>query len=155
MSKMKFKTERARKPAAGQSRHQIEGVSDLTGPGAQSWPNASRQAGEVACSAIKYKSHCLRFEELAWVDLWNGHACRQCVPSHFSHVQLLATPWTLARQAPLSMGFPRQEYQNGLPFPSPEDLPDPKIADKWGFVQIKCVHGLTPCPSHDEPSRIT
>lgn len=36
MSKMKFKTERARKPAAGQSRHQIEGVSDLTGPGAQS-----------------------------------------------------------------------------------------------------------------------
>ena len=39
----------------------------------------------------------------------------------------LATPWTVARQAPLSMGFSRQEYWNGLPFPSPEDLPNPGI----------------------------
>ena len=39
----------------------------------------------------------------------------------------LATPWTVARQAPLSMGFPRQEYWSGLPFPSPGDLPDPAI----------------------------
>ena len=36
-----------------------------------------------------------------------------------------ATPWTVAHQAPLSMGFPRQEYWSGLPLPSPEDLPDP------------------------------
>ena len=36
--------------------------------------------------------------------------------SHFSHVQLFATPWTTARQAPLSMGFSRQEYWSGLPF---------------------------------------
>ena len=34
------------------------------------------------------------------------------------------TPWTVAHQAPLSMGFPRQEYWSGLPFPSPGDLPD-------------------------------
>ena len=39
----------------------------------------------------------------------------------------LATPWTIARQAPLLMGFPRQEYWSGLPFPSPGDLPDPEI----------------------------
>ena len=39
----------------------------------------------------------------------------------------LATPWTVARQAPLSMGFPRQEYWSGLPFLSPGDLPDPAI----------------------------
>ena len=39
----------------------------------------------------------------------------------------LATPWTVAGQAPLSMGFPRQEYWSGLPFPSPGDLPDPGI----------------------------
>ena len=37
------------------------------------------------------------------------------------------TPWTLAYQAPLSLGFSRQEYRNGLPFPPPEDLPDPGI----------------------------
>ena len=36
-----------------------------------------------------------------------------------------ATLWTVAHQAPLSIGFPRQEYWSGLPFPSPEDLPDP------------------------------
>ena len=39
-----------------------------------------------------------------------------------SCVQVFVTPWTVARQAPLSMGFPRQEYWSGLPFPSPEDL---------------------------------
>ena len=38
-----------------------------------------------------------------------------------------ATPWTVACQAPLSMGFPRQEYWSGLPFLSPGDLPDPGI----------------------------
>ena len=38
-----------------------------------------------------------------------------------------ATPWTVAHQAPLLMGFPRQEYWSGLPFPSPRDLPDPGI----------------------------
>ena len=38
-----------------------------------------------------------------------------------------AAPWTVAHQALLSMGFPRQEYWNGLPFPSPGDLPDPGI----------------------------
>ena len=37
------------------------------------------------------------------------------------------TPWTVAFQAPLSMGFPRQEYCSGLPFPSPGDLPNPGI----------------------------
>ena len=43
------------------------------------------------------------------------------------HAQLFATLWAVARQAPLSMGFPRQEYWSGLPFFSPGDLPDPGI----------------------------
>ena len=42
-----------------------------------------------------------------------------------SHVRLFATLWTVARQALLSMGFSRQEYLSGLPFPSPRDLPNP------------------------------
>ena len=41
--------------------------------------------------------------------------------------RLFATPWTVARQAPLSMEFSRQEYQSALPFPSPQDLPNPGI----------------------------
>ena len=43
------------------------------------------------------------------------------------YVQLFVTPWTVAYHAPLSMGFSRQEYWSGLPFASPEDLPDPGI----------------------------
>ena len=51
------------------------------------------------------------------------HQC-QCV-QWLSCVRLFAAPWTVARQAPLSMGFSRQEYWNEVPFPSPGDLPDP------------------------------
>ena len=45
-----------------------------------------------------------------------------CLLSHFSRVQLFATPWTAACQAPLFMGFPREEYWRGLPFPPLGDL---------------------------------
>ena len=43
----------------------------------------------------------------------------------FSHVQLIAIPWTLSHQAPLSVGLSKQECWSGLPFPPPGDLPDP------------------------------
>ena len=48
----------------------------------------------------------------------------ECV---LSHVWLFTTLWTITHQAPLSVGFPRQEYWSGLPFPTPGDLPDPEI----------------------------
>ena len=47
-----------------------------------------------------------------------------CVPCHFSHVQLLVTPWTVTLQDLLSMGFFRQAYWSGLPCPFPGNLPD-------------------------------
>ena len=47
-----------------------------------------------------------------------------------SPVPLFATLWTVAHQAPLSVGFPRQEYWSGLPFPPPGNLPDPEIEPK-------------------------
>ena len=50
-----------------------------------------------------------------------------CMLSCFSCVRLYVTPWTVAHQAPLSMGFSRQEYLSGLPCPPPGDLPDPRI----------------------------
>ena len=50
-----------------------------------------------------------------------------CVLSHFNRVRLCVTPWTVAHQAPLSMGFSRQEYWTGLLFPSLGYLPDPGI----------------------------
>ena len=50
-----------------------------------------------------------------------------CMLSCFSRVRLFETLWTAAHQAPLSMGFSRQEYRRGLPCPPPRDLPDPGI----------------------------
>ena len=47
--------------------------------------------------------------------------------SCFIHVPLFATLWTVTCQTPLSMEFSRQEYSSGLPFPSPEDLPNPGV----------------------------
>ena len=52
-----------------------------------------------------------------------------------SHLTL-ATPWTVAHQPPLSMGFSRQEYSSGLPFPSPEDLPNPGIEPRTPALQV-------------------
>ena len=56
----------------------------------------------------------------------------------FSHVRLCVTPWTVAYQAPLSIGFSRQEYWSGLPFPSPGDLPNPGIEPRSTALQAEC-----------------
>ena len=53
--------------------------------------------------------------------------CAARMLSHFSHVRLFATLWTVAHQAPLFVGFSRQEYWSGLPCPPPGDLPDSGI----------------------------
>ena len=70
-------------------------------------------------------------ESRVWVrNLWKVRADINtwenftCVLSCFSHVQLFATQWTIARQALLSVGFSRHEYWSGLPCPSPGDLPN-------------------------------
>ena len=52
-----------------------------------------------------------------------------------SPVQLFATPWSVASQIPPSMGFSRQEYWSGLPFPSSGDLPDPGIEPRSPTLQ--------------------
>ena len=64
-----------------------------------------------------------------------------CMLSHFSHVQLFANLWTIARQAPLSMGFSRQEYWSTLPFLSPGDLPS--LGIKPGFPALQTDDLLT------------
>ena len=59
------------------------------------------------------------------------------------------TPWTVACQTPLSMGFSRQEYWSGLPFPSPGDLPDPETEPSspafpaWQADSLPQSHGAT------------
>ena len=60
----------------------------------------------------------------------------QCCANRFSHGQLFVTPWTIAHQAPLSMGFCRQEDQRGLPFPFPGDHPNPGIEPTASALQV-------------------
>ena len=61
-----------------------------------------------------------------------------------SRVRLFATPWTVAYQAPPSMGFSRQEYWSGLPFPSPGDLPDPGIEPRSPTFQADALTSEPP-----------
>ena len=61
-----------------------------------------------------------------------------------SHVRLFVTPWTVAYQAPPSMGFSRHECWSGLPFPSPGDLPDPGIEPRSPALQADVLPSEPP-----------
>ena len=61
-----------------------------------------------------------------------------------SRVRLFVTPWTVAHQAPPSMGFSRQEYWSELPFPSPGDLPDPVIEPRCPSLQTDALTSEPP-----------
>ena len=61
-----------------------------------------------------------------------------------SRLRLFATLWTVAYQAPLSMGFSRQEHWSGLPFPSPGDLPEPGIEPGSPALQADALLSETP-----------
>ena len=62
----------------------------------------------------------------------------------FSRVRLFATPWTVAHQAPPSMGFSRQEYWSGLTFSSPGDLPDPGMEPRSPTLQTDTLPSKPP-----------
>ena len=61
-----------------------------------------------------------------------------------SRVRLFATPWTVGHQAPPSMGFSRQEYWSGMPFPSPGDLPDSGIKPRSPALQADALTSEPP-----------
>ena len=88
---------------------------------------------------------------LEWVAISFSNAWQWKVKvKSLSHVQLLVTPWTVAYQAPLSMGFPRQEYWSGVPLPSPRMSP--------GTCHLReefcgLVHGAWPFPLYMLPLR--
>ena len=74
-------------------------------------------------------------------------------PSLFSHVSLSVTPWTAARQAPLSMGFSKQESWSGLPGPSPWDLPHPGIEPRSPAWQVDMLPLGPPQPFLKSPNK--
>ena len=80
---------------------------------------------------------------LTSVNPFPGPCYAVSVVQLLSHVWLLVTLWTVACQAPLSMGFSRQEYWSGLPFPVPGHLPDPGIeptAPSWQAGSLPLSH---------------
>ena len=84
----------------------------------------------------------------------NGGDAREEVKL-LSRVQLFAIPWTVALQAPPSMGFSRQEYWSALPFPSPGDLPNPGIESGSPALQADALPSEPPGKTHNqaEPMR--
>ena len=75
------------------------------------------------------------------------------MPSRFSHVPLFSALWTVARQAPLSMGFSRQEYWRGLPCIPPGDLPNPGI-EPWSLMSPALADGFFTAEPLGEPKSI-
>ena len=71
-----------------------------------------------------------------------------------TYVQLFAIPWTVAPQAPLPMGFSRQEYWSGLPFPSLESLPNPGIEPASPALQADSLPAEPPGEPHYSPQRV-
>ena len=105
---------------------------DLNDPGMELGPPALVSGFFTGRATRKTISHC------------------ECVPSHFSRVQLFATLWTVACQAPLSKRFSKQEYRSGLPCPPPGDLPDlgiePVSLMSPGFFTSSTTTGhMQPC----------
>ena len=90
-----------------------------------------------------------------WLQPWNEKTLAPCKKSYaqprkwkkvksLSSVQLFVTLWTVAHQAPMSMGFSRQEYWSGLPFPSPGDLPNPGIEPRSPALQADALSSESP-----------
>ena len=106
------------------------------------WERSAETTQERVNCSLKYKRPFSRgWKHLSAVGMGglgvartrNGRLApgpRVCVLSRFSRVWLFVTPRTVAHQAPLSMGFSRQEYWSGLPCPPPGDLPNPGIEPK-------------------------
>ena len=90
----------------------------------QQRPSAAKDKNEKRHLRAEHTADCQKkmtnINSMKILNFWSLCVC-VCV---LSCVHLFATPWTIARQALLSVGFPRQEYWSGLPFPSPGDLPN-------------------------------
>ena len=85
-------------------------------------------------------------EAASWAPL--SAVCQHC------RVRLFVTPWTVAYEAPPSMGFSRQEYWSGLPFPSPGDLPHPGIEPWSSALQADALPSKPPGKAFQVPSAV-
>ena len=93
-----------------------------------------RVENEALCAPGKLVEQVFRWLDLFRIWFHDPSPVYCAVLSRFSHVRLFGTPWTVARQALLPMGFSRQEYWSGLPFPSPRDPP----LMRWTYSYASC-----------------
>ena len=111
----------------------------------------------IAVKADQYKSSFLKDTQLenSRAEIWTQKVSvseRACYS--LSHVLLFGTLWTVACQAPLSMGFSRQEYWRGLPFHSPGDLPNPGIKARHPALQADSLLSEAPGKSREPQIRV-
>ena len=107
-----------------------------------SYPLPCMEKGNIFINEIYVTFFKRKFMSCFWTERERAESCllpstqnNPNVKVAYCGVVALVTPWTIARQAPLSMGLPRQKYWRGLPFPSPWDLPDPEIKHRSPAVQ--------------------
>ena len=117
----------------------------------EEWRKNSRKNEEIEPKQKQYlvvhvtgdRSNIRSCKEQYCIGTWNVRSMKVKVKS-LTRVRLFATPWTIAHQAPLSMGFSRQEYWSELPFPSPGDLPDPGIKPRSPALQADTLTSEPP-----------
>ena len=114
-------------------------LSSLTRGGTHTACNGRWSLNHWITREVFLFSHSLSSPLSLWLYLSLSLKNTECayMLSYFSHVRLFATPWTVARQAPLSIGFSRQEYWSGVPCPPPGNLPDPGI--KPASFYVSCI----------------
>ena len=95
-----------------------------------------RQGSFLTISLWYFIIYNARFITFFFVGISYVFPMLECMLSHFSCVQLYETLCTAARQAPLFVGFSRQESWSGLPFPSPGDLPNPGMESQFPRLQV-------------------
>ena len=97
---------------------------------------------------VLWPQPCLIQTSRSSTTIWASILVKKVKVKSLSRVRLFATPWTVAYQASPSMGFSRQEYWSGLPFPSPGDLPDPGIEPGSPALQADALTSEPPGKSH-------
>ena len=98
----------------------------------------------LSVQEVIFVKHAMGSQDTRFPSAYNGTVSHllstYCVAQSLSRIQLFATPWTVARQAPLSMGFPRQEYWSGLPCPppgiEPVSLVSPALAGRFFTTEL-------------------
>ena len=110
-------------------------------------PSPPHPSGLSQYTGFECPVSCIELGLVIYLTYGNIHVSilfSQIIPLSLSRVRLFVTLWTVAHQAPLSMGFSRQEYWSGLLFPSPGDLPNPGIEPGSPALQADALSSEPP-----------